>query len=109
MRSSTRFTLVLAVMLVSASTASAQESPGIDSPAVRSEGGSDSSAALIAPASRAAVPTLDAARAGVRQNLDARTSPAPAARSGGMGQPVALMVVGGAAVLTGLIIQGGAG
>jgi hypothetical protein len=52
-------------------------------------------------------PTADAAAVGVR-HAPAPKDAAPA-RRGGYGQPVALMVVGGAAVLVGLIIGGGAG
>lgn len=51
-------------------------------------------------------PTVDAAAVGVRHAP--AVAPAAAPR-GGYGQPVALMVVGGAAVLVGLIIGGGAG
>ena len=51
-------------------------------------------------------PTLDAAAVGVRHAPAAATAPA---RRGGYGQPIALMVVGGAAVIVGLIIGGGAG
>ena len=68
--------------------------------------------APVAPAAQlettpAAGPTVDAARIGVR-HAEAPVAAAPT-RRGGYGQPVALMVVGGAAVLTGLIIGGGAG
>jgi hypothetical protein len=52
---------------------------------------------------------LDAARAGVTQQTSAELKTAAQARRRGMGQPVALMVVGGAALLTGLIIGGDAG
>jgi hypothetical protein len=51
-------------------------------------------------------PTMDAAAVGVRH---APVTDAAPARRAGYGQPVALMVVGGAAVLVGLIIGGGAG
>jgi hypothetical protein len=51
-------------------------------------------------------PTMEAASVAVRH---APVTEAAAARRGGYGQPVALMVVGGAAVLVGLIIGGGAG
>ena len=54
-------------------------------------------------------PTMDAARAGVTQQTSAELKTAAQARRRGMGQPVALMVVGGAALLTGLIIGGDAG
>lgn len=52
-------------------------------------------------------PTLDAASVAVR-HVESPVSAAPA-RRGGYGQPVALMVVGGAALLTGLIIGRDAG
>lgn len=55
-------------------------------------------------------PTMDAASVAVRQPVtkEAR-APYAAPRRAGYGQPVALMVVGGAGLLTGLIIGGGAG
>ena len=62
-----------------------------------------SAAPLTAPAG----PTMDAAAIGVRNVPEAST--AAAAPRGGYGQSVALMVVGGAALLAGLIIGGGAG
>lgn len=52
-------------------------------------------------------PTVDAASVAVRHVASTETAAAP--RRGGYGQPIALMVVGGAAVLVGLIIGGGAG
>ena len=70
----------------------------------------------LAPATSAVVtpvaeptpgPTLAAASVAVRHAESPVTS-APA-RRGGYGQPVALMVVGGAALLTGLIIGNDAG
>lgn len=83
--------------------------------ATQSAGAQQASLAPAAPtASRSALetaptlgPTVDAARSGVR-HAEAPVTAAPA-RHGNYGQPVALMVVGGAAVLTGLIIGGGAG
>jgi hypothetical protein len=60
-----------------------------------------------APA-RAAGPTTDAARAGVTQQTSDELRPAAQTRRG-HGRPMALMVVGGAALLTGLIIGGDAG
>lgn len=68
----------------------------------------DAVPAQVAPAT--AGPTMDAASVAVRQPVtkEAR-APYAAARRAGYGQPVALMVVGGAALLTGLIIGGGAG
>ena len=62
-----------------------------------------SAAPLAAPAG----PTMDAAAVGVRHAPEVST--AAAAPRGGDGQPVALMVVGGAALLAGLLIGGGAG
>ena len=50
---------------------------------------------------------MDAAAVGVRHAATADAT-APQ-RRGGYGQPMALMIVGGAAVLVGLIIGGGAG
>ena len=52
-------------------------------------------------------PTLAAASVAVRHAESPVSAPAP--RRGGYGQPVALMVVGGAALLTGLIIGDDAG
>ena len=52
-------------------------------------------------------PTLDAASVAVR-HVESPVTATPA-RRGGYGQPVALMVVGGAGLLTGLIIGGDAG
>jgi hypothetical protein len=52
-------------------------------------------------------PTMEAASVAVRHTASATTATPP--RRAGYGQPVALMVVGGAAVLAGLIIGGGAG
>ena len=51
-------------------------------------------------------PTMEAASVAVRH---APATDAAPARRGGYGQPVALMVVGGGALLTGLIIGGDAG
>ena len=51
-------------------------------------------------------PTLDAASVAVRHKAVETTA---AARRSGMGQGEALMIVGGAAVLVGLLIGGGAG
>ena len=57
-------------------------------------------------AERAGGPTQDAARVGVTQPQSANElSGAAQARRRGLGQPVALMVVGGAAFLAGLIIS----
>ena len=60
---------------------------------------------------RAAGPTADAARVAVSEptSHELEVSAAAAPRRKGLGQPVALMVVGGAALLTGLIIGDDAG
>jgi hypothetical protein len=65
-------------------------------------------AAIAAPAAEpASGPTLTAASVAVR-HAETPFTAAPARRAG-YGQPVALMVVGGAALLTGLIIGDSAG
>jgi len=65
-------------------------------------------AAVVAPAAQSTTgPTLAAASVAVRHAEAPMTTAAP--RRGGYGQPVALMVVGGAALLTGLIIGDDAG
>jgi hypothetical protein len=59
---------------------------------------------------RPAGPTADAARVGVSQPTSHELKVSSAAqRRAGLGQPIALMVVGGAALLTGLIIGDDAG
>lgn len=63
----------------------------------------------VAAPARVAGPTLDAARAGVSHQTSPELKVAAAPRRAGYGQPVALMVVGGAALLTGLIIGDSAG
>lgn len=63
----------------------------------------------VAAPARVAGPTLDAARAGVSHQTSSELKVTAAPRRAGYGQPVALMVVGGAALLTGLIIGGSAG
>jgi hypothetical protein len=71
------------------------------------------SAAPTAPtvASPAAGPTRDAAVAGVHRasTATATSTEAAAQRSRGYGQAQALVIVGGVAVIAGLIIGGGAG
>ena len=64
-------------------------------------------APVAATAQPTAGPTLDAASVAVR-HVESPVTAAPA-RHGGYGQPVALMVVGGAAFITGLIIGDDAG
>ena len=63
----------------------------------------------VAAPARQAGPTMDAASVAVRQPVTNETRVPNAPRRAGYGQPVALMVVGGAALLAGLIISGGAG
>ena len=99
-------------LTVSARTALAQQV--ISSPAVATPTASQALASRTPPADvaapRAAGPTLDAARSGVTQESSNELTLSTAAqRRAGLGQPVALMVVGGAALLTGLIIGGDAG
>jgi hypothetical protein len=107
----TRFALPLALALSGATlaiapSARAQRSeltPDSLSAAPRS----DASQPVAAQASATPVgPTMEAASVAVRHAPATDVAPA---RRGGYGQPVALMVVGGAAVLVGLIIGGGAG
>lgn len=86
------------VLCLSTRSASAQQSLAPRTPP----------ADVAAPA-RIAGPTVDAARAGVSHQTSPELRMAAAPRRGGYGQPVALMVVGGAALLTGLIIGGSAG
>lgn len=66
---------------------------------------------VAAPATRTAGPTTDAAVVAVRRPVtrEARTANTMVQRRKGYGQPIALMVVGGAALLTGLIIGDDAG
>jgi hypothetical protein len=65
---------------------------------------------VATPARTPAGPTMDAASVAVRQPVTTETrAPNAAPRRAGLGQPMALMVVGGAALLAGLIIGGGAG
>lgn len=64
--------------------------------------------AVVAPATEPVTgPTLAAASVAVRHAEAPVTAPAP--RRAGYGQPIALMVVGGAALLTGLILNNDAG
>lgn len=100
-------------LCVSARTALSQEvipSPAAASPTATSQSlAPRSPPADVAAPSRGAGPTMEAARVGVTQQTSTELRPAAQARRRGMGQPVALMVVGGAALLTGLIIGGDAG
>ena len=87
----------------------AQENSGVTA---ASSAPSDSIAPVTRPSnatvSESAGPTLSSATVGAHR-LSAETSPAPFAPRGGYGQSTALMVVGGAAVLVGLVVGGGAG
>lgn len=69
---------------------------------------SPASAPMVAaePSAAPVGPTLEAASVGVHH---VAAEAKPAARHGGMGQGEALMIVGGAAVLVGLLIGDGAG
>lgn len=102
MHARSRFALHTALaglaLCLSARSASAQQSLAPRTPP----------ADVAAPA-RIAGPTVDAARAGVSHQTSPELRMAAAPRRAGYGQPVALMVVGGAALLTGLIIGGSAG
>ena len=106
-----RFALSLALALTGASLAIAP-SAGAQRNAVASDSLPTPQASATetnaGPAVQPAAvgPTMDAASVAVRH---APATDAAPARRGGYGQPVALMVVGGAAVLVGLIIGGGAG
>ena len=101
-------------LCVSARTASSQQlttSP-VASPAAASQALAPRTPRTdVAAPTRTAGPTVDAARAGVTQETSRENTLNGAAqtRRRNLGQPVALMVVGGAALLTGLIIGGGAG
>ena len=102
----TRFALPVALTLLVASAAiapsayaqSAALAPAPDSTPVAVQPAAAQPAAAQAPP---AGPTMDAASVAVRHAPAADVAAAP---RGGYGQPVALMVVGGAAVLVGLII-----
>jgi hypothetical protein len=103
-----RFALPLTAALcaaVMALAAPAQAQESASAPTAASA--EDSSSASVAVPATPAGPTADAAAVGVR-NAAAATAPAQARRSG-FGQPMALMVVGGAALLVGLIIGSDAG
>ena len=98
-------------LCLAAAPAAAQQSlsprtPSPDIAALTSAHAADSTTG----SARVAGPTLDAARVAAAEPTSHElklTTAAP--RRAGSGQPVALMVVGGAALLTGLIISGDAG
>ena len=99
------------VLCVSARSAQAQQSLAPRTPRA------DIAAPALTPAADSTVtvtrvpgPTADGARVGVSQPTSHELKISSAAqRRAGLGQPVALMVVGGAALLTGLIIGDDAG
>ena len=112
-RSPLAFHAVLAglALCLSALPAAAQQSLAPRTPTA--DVGALTTASVAGPAidtARVAGPTLDAARVAAAEPTSHElkiTTAAP--RRAGYGQPVALMVVGGAALLTGLIIAGDAG
>ena len=61
------------------------------------------------PATAPAGPSMDAATAGIHAHVVADASHAADRHGGGLGTGGALMIVGGAALIIGLIIGGGAG
>lgn len=93
----------------------AQPSVALQSSAPQSQEGTSIAPSAPAPDDAASArtqtgPTMDAASVAVRQPVSHENRMQNAApRRAGYGQPVALMVVGGAALLAGLIIGGGAG
>jgi hypothetical protein len=99
LRSALPFALAVVASLAAARPARAQNVSFAPAPAA---------APVVAaePTSAPVGPTLDAASVGVRHQA---TETNAAARRGGFGQGEALMIVGGAAVLVGLLIGGGAG
>lgn len=109
LRTAVPFALALSLAsLVAVSSAGAQEAAV--APVATSTASAAVSAPVAAPSTAApapAGPTMDAAAVGVRHLTSETTTSAPP--RGGYGQPVALMVVGGVALLAGLIIGGGAG
>jgi hypothetical protein len=99
LRSALPFALTVVASLAVARSVHAQSVSFAPAPAV-------APAVAAEPAAAPVGPTLDAASVGVHHKA-AETN--AAARRGGYGQGEALMIVGGAAVLVGLLIGGGAG
>ena len=54
-------------------------------------------------------PTRDALAVGVHATVSPTTAPAPSRGGAGIGQPEAMMIVGGAAILVGAVVGGDAG
>lgn len=94
----------LAVVLFLAAPLRAQDVASAPVPAAAASATTDS---VASPTS--AGPTVNAAAVAVRRNPAEVPAPTPFEPKGGYGQSVAFMVVGGAAVVTGLVIGGGAG
>jgi hypothetical protein len=99
-RSRTVLPVLLALGLFAAAPAGAQEASLVPSPVTTA-----AVAPVAAPAT--AGPTVESAAVAVR--LQADVAPAPAQRRGGSAPGTALMIVGGAAILVGLVIGRGAG
>jgi phosphate/sulfate permease len=105
-----RAALAGVALCLSAGTAQAQQALAPLAPRV--DVAVPSPARTVAPAADSARvgPTVDAARVAASEPRSQELSVSSAAqRRAGLGQPVALMVVGGAALLAGLIIGGDAG
>ena len=102
-RSRTTVALAFALGLVAVAHSASAQSAALVPPPASVATVTDVVAAPVTAV--AAGPTLDAASVGVRHEADA--SPTPARRSGSPGVP--LMIVGGAAILVGLVVGGGAG
>ena len=104
-----RAALAGVALCLSAGTARAQQALAPLAP--RADVAVPSLARTAAPADTARVgPTVDAARVAASETRSQELSVSSAAqRRAGFGQPVALMVVGGAALLAGLIIGDDAG
>ena len=111
-RSSVRIALAAGLVLASSAPARAQQALAPRTPPadVAAPPRAESTPAPVESTAPSQVgPTMDAASSAVRQPVSSE-NPAPyQTRRAGYGQPVALMVVGGAALLAGLIIGGGAG
>jgi len=102
-RSRLAFRVALVAALVAGSAHSVQAQQALAPRAPKAD--------VAAAVPRSAGPTLDAAAVAVRQPVSqaALSANATMQRRKGYGQPIALMVVGGAALLTGLIIGDDAG
>ena len=112
LRSTCTFVIATAVATLLAAPLRAQEGllvpPPAPAPAPVPTAAAPAAPSHAAPAP-AAGPTVEAAAVGARQLVSSTRESNAAAPRGGRGQPVALIVVGGAAILAGLIIGGGAG